>query len=87
MKLVVGKQRAVLRELKAHPEGLTAHELVPLVGASGPIGVAGYIGGGLHKNVPKAGFELGDILVTNVLGKVRRYLPGPALKANEVPHD
>ena len=83
--LVWGAQLQALLTLKAHPKGVTAHDMVPALGVKNVNGVAGVLAGGLYKNVEKAGLRVNQVVIRQKINGVSTYKPGPLLTQHEVP--
>lgn len=76
----------MLRQIKNHPKGITAAGMATNLGWDGITSVTGVMGPGLLRNIPKAGYQLEEIIVVKKgPNDVKMYLPGPVLVANDVP--
>ena len=76
--LINTNQVSVLRIIRNHPEGISVREIATALNCSNN-SVSGYIGGGIRKNIPKAGLSHEDILITKRVGSQFIYYPGPTL--------
>ncbi len=83
--LVWGKQLDLLRALKSSSTPLSTSDIRRILKAPSNNAVAGYISGGVIKNVRKAGLKTDDVLVIERVGGAKSYRAGPLLLANALP--
>lgn len=83
MALCNENQLRTLELVKRTPEGITSHEMAKAMGVD-VTKVNGYVNGGLLRNIPKAGLDIGDVLVISK-GKSSTYRPGKLLLTKSIP--
>lgn len=81
--LLTPGQLDVLKVIKASPQGVTSNDIAASLGKE-PSQITGSLGGGLRKNIPKAGYEDDHIIVSTKIGGVWTYSPGPVLMARDL---
>jgi hypothetical protein len=77
-------QLDVLYTIKNNPDGVTSPQIGELLDREAN-SIAGTIGGGLQKNIPRAGLDFDQVIRVHVVHGKNHYLPGPLLLAQEVP--
>jgi len=70
-------QYDVLRVIASHPAGITAEKIGEKLGR-GTSSITGSMGPGLLRNIPKAGYDIDEVLSIRD-GRVKLYFPGPQL--------
>ncbi len=83
LNLINEAQLSVLRLVKNRP-GITVRQIAKELGVK-PNQVTGVVNGGLQKNLPRAGFEVSEVLEIRQEAGEATYHPGPALLSNSLP--
>lgn len=79
MSLLNERQLNLLQVIGSKPEGCSTKGLADAIGHTDLRALGGVLGSGLKRNILKAGFKDGEVIITEGYGVSRIYTPGPVL--------